>query len=95
MNQIISDIVQNKNKFISRNTGDELLLIPLKDNVVDFNQYLTLNDVAAFIWENLDSTDDMMSLSSKVCMEFDANEAEIQGDIKSYLNELHHFMLIK
>lgn len=95
MNQIISDIVQNKNKFISRNTGDELLLIPLKDNVVDFNQYLTLNDVAAFIWENLDSTDDMMSLSSKVCMEFDANEADIQGDIKSYLNELHHFMLIK
>ena len=95
MNQIISDIVQNKNKFISRNTGGELLLIPLKDNVVDFNQYLTLNDVAAFIWENLDSTDDMMSLSSKVCMEFDANEAEIQGDIKSYLNELHHFMLIK
>ncbi len=95
MNQIISDIVQNKNKFISRNTGDELLLIPLKDNVVDFNQYLTLNDVAAFIWENLDSTDDMMSLSSKVCMEFDANEADIQEDIKSYLNELHHFMLIK
>ena len=95
MNQIISDIVQNKNKFISRNTGDELLLIPLKDNVVDFNQYLTLNEVAAFIWENLDSTDDMMSLSSKVCMEFDANEADIQGDIKSYLNELHHFMLIK
>ncbi|MEN9987507.1 MAG: hypothetical protein RLZZ585_546 [Bacteroidota bacterium] len=95
MNQIISDIFQNKNKFISRNTGDELLLIPLKDNVVDFNQYLTLNDVAAFIWENLDSTDDLKSLSSKVCMEFDSNEDAIQEDIKSYLNELHHFMLIK
>lgn len=95
MNQIISDIVQNKNKFISRNTGDELLLIPLKDNVVDFNQYLTLNEVAAFIWENLDSTDDLKSLSSKICMEFDSNEADIQGDIKSYLNELHHFMLVK
>ena len=95
MNQIISDIVQNKNKFISRNTGDELLLIPLKDNVVDFNQYLTLNDVAAFIWENLDSRDDLKSLSSKVCTDFDSNEAEILDDLKSYLNELHHFMLIK
>ena len=95
MKAIITAIYQEKNHFVYRQTGDELLLIPLKDNVADFNQYLTLNEVAAFIWENLDSTDDLMSLSSKICMEFDANEADIQGDIKSYLNELHHFMLIK
>ena len=95
MKDAIKQIYERKEGYVCRQTGEELLLIPLKDNVADFNQYLTLNDVAAFIWENLDSTDDMMSLSSKVCMEFDANEADIQGDIKSYLNELHHFMLIK
>ena len=44
MNTLLQEINQRKPHFVCKNTGHELLLIPLKDNVADFNQYLVLNE---------------------------------------------------
>jgi hypothetical protein len=95
MNQIISAIYQEKNHFVCRQTGDELLLIPLKDNVADFNQYLTLNEVGAFIWENLEEGDDESILVSKICAEFEANEGEVMDDLGAFLEKLRSYLDIQ
>lgn len=95
MKQLISAIYQEKNHFVCRQTGDELLLIPLKDNVADFNQYLTLNEVGAFIWENMDEGDDETTLVVKICAEFEANEDEVMNDLHAFLEKLRSYLDIQ
>lgn len=95
MKALITAIYQEKNNFVCRQTGDELLLIPLKDNVADFNQYLTLNEAGAFIWENLDEGDDEASLVAKICAEFEANEVEVLEDLRTFLEKLRTYLEIQ
>lgn len=93
MKQLIASICQKKEHFVCRQTGSELLLISLKDNVADFNQYLTLNEVGSFIWENMSSDDDETSLVSKICVEFDADEQLVKNDILMFIPKLHEFVI--
>jgi hypothetical protein len=95
MKALISAIYQEKNHFVCRQTGEELLLIPLKDNVADFNQYLTLNEVGAFIWEKLDERDDETTLVAKICAEFEANEGEVLEDLRAFLEKLRTYLEIQ
>ena len=95
MKALISAIYQEKNHFVCRQTGEELLLIPLKDNVADFNQYLTLNEAGAFIWEKLDEGDDEASLVAKICAEFEANEEEVLDDLRAFLEKLRTYLEIQ
>lgn len=95
MKALITAIYQEKNHFVCRQTGDELLLIPLKDNVADFNQYLTFNEVGAFIWENLNEGDDEASLVAKICAEFEANKEEVLDDLRLFLEKLRNYLDIQ
>jgi len=81
MKDVIQQIYEKKESYVCRNTGEELLLIPLKDNVADFDQYLTLNEAGAFIWDNLDEGDDEASLVAKICSEFEADETQVLTDL--------------
>ena len=94
MKQLIASIYEKKESYVCRNTGEELLLIPLKDNVADFNQYLTLNEVGAFIWDNIQLGDDEASLVAKICSEFEADETEVLTDLQAFLEKLRSFLEI-
>ena len=94
MKDVMKQICDKKESYVCRNTGDELLLIPLKDNVADFNQYLTLNEVGAFIWENIEIVDDESSLVAKICAEFEADETEVLTDLQAFLEKLRSFLEI-
>jgi hypothetical protein len=61
--------------------------------VADFNQYLTLNEVGSFIWENMSCEDDETSLVSKICVEFDADEQLVKKDVMMFLPKLHQFVI--
>lgn len=88
MNELITAIYLQKANYVCRHTGDELLLIPLKDNVADFSQYLTLNEVGAFIWEAIEQGDTNETLCAKICDEFEADEAEVALDTPLFLQKL-------
>ena len=89
MNELIKSISEKKPQFICRDTGEEMILIRLENNVADFNQYLTLNEVGAFIWENIEPSDDEGSLVAKICAEFDAEQDEVREDVKQFVSKLH------
>jgi hypothetical protein len=94
MKDVIQQIYEKKESYVCRNTGEELLLIPLKDNVADFDQYLTLNEAGAFIWDNLDEGDDEASLVAKICSEFEADETQVLTDLQAFLEKLRSFLEI-
>ena len=95
MNELIRSICAKKNQFVCRNTGEELILIRLENNVADFNQYLTLNDVGAFIWENLEPLDNETTLVEKICAEFEADETEVLKDLHAFLKKLSDYLEIQ
>lgn len=92
MKETIARIFEKKKDFVCRETGDELLLISLQDNVADFNQYLTLNEVGAFIWESLEAGDDETTLVEKICTEFEANKSEVLDDLHAFLDKLCNYL---
>lgn len=95
MNELITSICAKKTQFVCRNTGEELILIRLENNVADFNQYLTLNEVGAFIWESLESSDNEATLAAKICAEFEAEETEVLEDLQAFLKKLSDYLEIQ
>jgi hypothetical protein len=92
---MFKDICKTKSNFVCKPTGEELLLIPLKDNVADFNQYLVLNELGAFIWEQIDEDCSLEALQDAIFNEFDAPLAQIEQDLAKFIPELHQYTCAK
>lgn len=92
MKNVILEIVAQKNNFVANSTGEEMMLVPLKNEVVELNQFLTLNEVGTFIWENIAGDDSVETLTEKVCAEFDASPEAVAEDIIAFLPELNKFV---
>lgn len=89
---LIQAIAAQKPYFVCKNTGEELLLVPLKGDVVDFNQFLTMNEVGAFIWEALDSNCSFDDLVNRVYEEYDVEKNVIAIDVHQFLEKLATFV---
>lgn len=93
MNNLLQEIHQVKDQFVCKSTGDELLLIPLRDNVVDFNQYLVLNELGAFIWSSLSDDIMMDTLILSIRENFDVSLEELKNDLEVFIPLLHQYSL--
>ena len=91
MNTLLQSIYAQKKHFVCKNTGEELLLIPLKDNVADFNQYLVLNALGACIWDTIENSITIYSLKEKILTEFEVTPEQLNADLEKFLPDLHHY----
>ena len=91
MDALLQEINQAKAHFVCKHTGEELLLIPLKDNVADFNQYLVLNEVGAFIWNALHTEITYEALQNQMRNEFEVEVENLQKDLPEFISALHQY----
>ncbi|MEN9969601.1 MAG: hypothetical protein RIR94_1806 [Bacteroidota bacterium] len=91
MNALLKSIYAQKKHFVCKHAGEELLLIPLKDNVADFNQYLVLNELGAYVWEALDSSITIDLLQEKILTAFEVTPEQLNTDLEKFLPALHHY----
>jgi hypothetical protein len=91
MNSLLREIYNTKPYFVCKQTGEELLLIPLKDNVADFNQYLVLNELGAFIWTALSAELTFDALQDQILNEFEVEEGILRTDLEKFIPEIHRF----
>ena len=91
MDALLQEINQTKAIFVCKHTGEELLLIPLKDNVADFNKYLVLNEVGAFIWNGLHTEISYATLQNQILNEFEVNKENLNKDLQKFILELHQY----
>jgi hypothetical protein len=91
MNTLLREIHNTKPNFVCKQTGEELLLIPLKDNVADFNQYLVLNELGAFIWTALSAELTYDALQNQILNEFEVEEGILRTDLEKFIPEIHRF----
>lgn len=74
--------------YIFRKIVDELVLVPIKQNVADMDAIYTMNPVGATIWEKLESEPTLDELRAAVLDEFDAAPEVVAADLLEFLAEL-------
>ena len=74
--------------FVFRKIGDEMILVPIKNNVGDMGYIYTLNELAAFVWEHLDGNGRLLDLKNLIVEEFEVSAQKAEEDLCEFINDL-------
>ena len=78
---------RNKN-FVFRKIGDEMILVPIKNNVGDMGSIYNFNELAAFVWENLDGKDRLQDIKNSIVEEFEVSAQQAEEDLCEFVDDL-------
>lgn len=81
-------LCQLKSKFVARQVGDELVIVPLSGNVAQMNELFTLNETGKFIWENTDEKCNAEMLAKRMTEAYEIDEATALQDIELFLTRI-------
>ena len=88
----IESLFQLKSKFVTREVGNELIVVPLSANVAQMNELFTLNETAKVIWENLNEGIDMPTLIQTITDTFDIDKYTAEKDVELFLRRLESML---
>jgi len=91
----IQSLYNLKSKFVAREVGSELILVPLTGNVAQMSEMFTMNETAKFIWENITETTTLEELENSMTETFDIDSETASRDIENFLNHLEVMFLKK
>lgn len=77
-----------KNGFILRTVAGQNLIVPVGENTMNFNAAITLNESAAFLWNQLSEEKTEEQLLSALTEEYAIDSDTAKADIKVFLNVL-------
>lgn len=81
----IQTLYNLKSRFVAREVGDELIIVPLSGNIAQMNELFTLNETAKVIWENLHENTRIEDLQQLITDTFDVDAQTAAKDIDSFL----------
>ena len=91
----ITKINNMKTKFVSREVGNELILVPLTNNVAQMSELFTLNETAKFIWENITEKTTASDLEAAIIETFDIDNETAKKDIENFLIQMEKLLANK
>jgi hypothetical protein len=74
--------------YIFRKIVDELILVPIHQDVADMDCIYTLNPVAAFVWQQLSKPATPSELQAAVLTEYAAEPEDVAADLDEFLREM-------
>lgn len=75
----------NKDNFVTRQMGSEMVMVPLSDKVADMTSVLTLNEVGADILKALETPKTFDELTDNLLIIYDVDKATLEADIHDFL----------
>jgi len=75
-------------EFIFRKIVDEMVLVPIHQDVADMDCIYTLNEVGGSIWARLERPATLADLRSGLLEEYDANPDVLAVDLERFLAEM-------
>jgi hypothetical protein len=79
---------QRNDNFVFRRIEDETILVPIKDNVGDMGSIYNLNDVGAFVWEQIDGVKSLQDIKNRLLAEYEISSREAEDDLFEYIAQL-------
>ncbi len=87
------DKIYNKNpEVVSRKVSDEFILVPLSDDIADMDSIYTMNEVGAFIWEQINGEQSVQEIIDHVVNEFEVDEHEAKSDVLAFFDDIRIFL---
>lgn len=74
--------------FMLRHIAGEHIIVATGESSKFFNGMISVNEVAAFIWNNINSSQDKDEIVKKVLKEFDVDEHTAKDDVYGFISEL-------
>ena len=80
---------------VSRKIADEVILVPIRQNVGDLEDIYTLNEIGAFIWEFIDGERQVKGIKEIIVEEFEVSEEAAERDLIEFMSALEEIGGIK
>ena len=80
--------------FMLRDIAGEVILVPTGAATQQFNGMITLNEVAAFIWKNLDESESREILVDKIMDEFEVDRETATRDVIGFVSAFYERGLV-
>lgn len=74
-------VYKKTQEFVFRNIGGELILVPVRNDVVNLNNLYTLNAVAGRIFQLCDGSSSLNEIILMILNEFDVSREELIHDV--------------
>jgi len=82
------DYANLKSKFVAREVGGELVVVPLTGNIAHMNELFTFNATAKFLWEALEAGSTEESLVQALLDNYEVEENVARADVRKFLVRL-------
>lgn len=77
-----------KSKYVTKEIGKELVLVPLSGNVSQMTELFTMNETGRFVWNNLTKNIKLEDIVKKMTESFNVSEKEAETDILLFIEKL-------
>ena len=73
---------------VLRRIADLDVVIPIGNNIADFNGIISLNETAAFLWKRLTLKEELPQIVDALIEEYDVNPEIARKDIELFIEQL-------
>lgn len=73
--------------FVEKKIGDDLVLVPLANSVVQMEKVFSLNELGTFVYSLMDKCISADELLRNILSRFDVSDEEAKGDLNTFLSE--------
>ncbi len=80
---------------VTKNTGEEYVLVPVINNIADMESLFTLNETGAFIWEQIDGKKSVRQIVMALTREYDIPERIAEDDVLEFIDNMREYLIIK
>ena len=81
--------------FVLRNVVDEYIVMPTGENIAEFAGSVVLNEVSAFVFEQMKNPMSQEDLLAAVLEEFEVDEETAKEDLDELIGEFRRLKLIE
>jgi hypothetical protein len=79
---------------VTRSILEEMIVVPIRNNVGDLNSIYTLNDVGTTIWESLDGKSSVGQIVAAIFRDYEVSLEEAAKNTVDFLEEMEKEGLI-
>ena len=86
---------QQNEHIVSRKIGEETILVPVNREVGELDNVYSLNETAAYIWEQIDGDKDLETIRACIVEEFAVDEQRAEQDLMKCITQFEEMKGIK
>jgi hypothetical protein len=82
------DSFRKKGEFVTRSIAGETVVVPVRGQIGELDAIYNLNEVGAFIWEQIDDRNGVTRVVEAVCGEFEVTREQAEKETSEFIAEL-------